>query len=245
MALMLREMATRYGRSPGGYLWAVAEPVLGIVFIAFIFAALVRTPPMGDSFILFFATGMLPFQLFNVVCNNVARALNFSRALLFYPSVTWIDAVLARAILQVLTDILVMILLFFAFIAITESALILDVTPILIAIGLTIALGMGFGLMNCVLFGFYPVWMNIWAIATRPLFFISGVLFVFEDMPNNIQNYLWYNPLVHITAIARTGFYPNYEGAFASPTYVLIVSMPLICLGLVLLGRYHRDILNR
>ncbi|MCC5956800.1 MAG: hypothetical protein JJU07_11910, partial [Natronohydrobacter sp.] len=31
-ALMLREMATRYGRTPGGYLWAVVEP-LGMILI--------------------------------------------------------------------------------------------------------------------------------------------------------------------------------------------------------------------
>ena len=27
-ALIMREMQTTYGRSPGGYLWAVLEPVL-------------------------------------------------------------------------------------------------------------------------------------------------------------------------------------------------------------------------
>ncbi|MDJ0823602.1 MAG: sugar ABC transporter permease, partial [Paracoccaceae bacterium] len=26
MALMLREMSTSFGRSPGGYLWAILEP---------------------------------------------------------------------------------------------------------------------------------------------------------------------------------------------------------------------------
>ena len=30
IALMLREMATTYGRSPGGYLWVMLEPIAGI-----------------------------------------------------------------------------------------------------------------------------------------------------------------------------------------------------------------------
>ena len=33
-ALMLREMSTRYGRSPGGYAWALLEPVGAIIVMA-------------------------------------------------------------------------------------------------------------------------------------------------------------------------------------------------------------------
>ena len=32
-ALVIREMTTTYGRSPGGYLWAVAQPVALIVVL--------------------------------------------------------------------------------------------------------------------------------------------------------------------------------------------------------------------
>jgi capsular polysaccharide transport system permease protein len=35
VALIMREMATSYGRSPGGYIWAIAEPVAGIVWCPF------------------------------------------------------------------------------------------------------------------------------------------------------------------------------------------------------------------
>ena len=82
MALVLREMATRYGRSPGGYIWALAEPLGMIFMLSIAFEALVRVPPLGNNFILFFATGYLPFQLYISVSNNVGRAINFSRALL-------------------------------------------------------------------------------------------------------------------------------------------------------------------
>ena len=37
-ALMLRDMGTRFGRSAGGYLWAVAEPLGGILLLALAFS---------------------------------------------------------------------------------------------------------------------------------------------------------------------------------------------------------------
>ena len=30
-------------------------------------------------------------------------------------------------------------------------------------------LGLGVGTLNCVLFGFFPTWSNIWKVLTRPL----------------------------------------------------------------------------
>ena len=245
MALILREMATRYGRSPGGYVWALLEPLGMILILSVVFAVLVRVPPLGNTFILFFATGYLPFQLYNNLSNSVARAINFSRALLFYPAVTWIDAVLARFFLNFLTDVLVMLLLFFAFISLADITLLLDIRPVVTAILLTAAFGFGVGIMNCVLFGFFPVWINIWSIATRPLFFVSGILFLYESMPDYIQAVLWYNPIIHITGLMRAGFYPTYDATYASPVYVLAVSVTLIFFGLMLMRRFHREILNR
>ncbi len=54
-ALMVREMATRYGRSWGGYFWALAEPVGTIAILSLAFSQFIRTPALGDSFMLFYA----------------------------------------------------------------------------------------------------------------------------------------------------------------------------------------------
>ena len=52
-ALILREMSTSNGRSPGGYLWAVLEPAGGIALLSLVFAAAFRNPPIGISFPMF------------------------------------------------------------------------------------------------------------------------------------------------------------------------------------------------
>lgn len=244
-ALILREMATKYGRSPGGYAWALLEPLGAIIVLGFGFSLLVRTPPLGTSFLLFFATGLLPFSLYGSLSAAIGRAINFSRSLLFYPAATWLDAVLARFILGTLTDVFVMIIIYTGLIIVTDTRTVLDISSMVQALSLAALLGLGMGLVNCVLFGLFDVWMQIWGILMRPLLLVSGVLFLYDGMPSTLQNILWYNPLMHITGLMRAGFYSNYSADYVSITYVLAITIILIFFGVVLMGRYHRVILNR
>ncbi len=245
MALILREMSTRYGKNPGGYIWAVLEPLGAILILSFAFSLMMRSPSLGNSFILFYATGYLPFNLYQVLANNVARALSFSKSLLFYPSVTWVDAILARFLLNALTGVLVAYLLLSGILAVIDTRIVLDFMPMVASMGLAMLLGLGIGTLNCALGGIFPTWDLIWSIATRPLFIASAIFFVMEDLPTGVQDILWYNPLVHITGMMRAGFFPMYSPQYVSPLYVLAVALISLVMGLILLGRYHRDILNR
>ncbi|MFY0312375.1 ABC transporter permease [Leisingera sp. D0M16] len=243
-ALVLREMSTSYGRTPGGYLWAVLEPLAAILFLSIGFSLVMRSPSLGTSFLLFYATGYLPFNLYLTVSNTVARAINFSRPLLRFPAVTWADALLARFLLNSLTSILVTLLLTAGILAVVDAHAMLNLPRILAALGLAMILAMGVGTLNCVLMGIYPLWEVIWSIITRPLFLASAVIYLYEELPPLAQDILWYNPLVHITGLMRTGFFPTYTAAYVSPAYVIGASLVLTALGVVLMGRYHRDILN-
>ncbi len=245
LALILREMSTRYGRTPGGYIWGVFEPLAAILVLSVGFSLVIRTPALGTSFLLFYATGYLPFDLYQSVSNTVARAINFSKPLLLYPAVTWVDALLARFLLNSLTSILISILLFSGILAVVDSRATLNLPPIVAAFGLSMLLGLGVGTLNCALSGLFPLWEVAWSIFTRPLFIASGIFYLFETLPQLAQDILWYNPLIHIIGMMRTGFYPTYAAPQVEPLYVLIVSLVLLALGQILLGRYHREILNR
>jgi len=244
-ALILREMSTRFGRTPGGYVWAIAEPLAGILVLSLAFSLVMRTPSLGTSFILFYATGYMPFNLYQNLSNQVARAITFSKPLLQYPSVTWVDAVLARFLLNSLTGILITILLLTGILAVIDSRTILYLPPVVIATALAMLLGLGVGVLNCAIIGLFPIWEMAWSIITKPLFIASGIFFLYDTMPPLARDILWYNPLIHIIGLMRTGFYPTYTAAYVNIPYVLSIALGLLALGLILLGRYHRDILNR
>jgi capsular polysaccharide transport system permease protein len=244
-ALVLREMATTYGRSPGGYIWAVLEPVAAISVLSIAFSLALRSPSLGTNFIIFYASGYLPFSLYMDLSAKIAASLNFSRALLQYPAVSYIDSIIARFILNGLTQVMVFYVLVFSIRLFFDTGTVLDFKPIVLSMVMASALGLGVGCLNCFLMSAYPVWRSIWTVVTRPLFLISAVLFILEDAPPTFQKVLWFNPLTHITGVMRTGFYPTYEATYVSVSYVFGVSLILLVAGLLLLNRYHADILEK
>jgi len=244
LALMLREMATTYGRSPLGYLWAILEPVAGIAVLTAVFSALVRSPPMGTSFAVFYATGMVPFLFYSDISIKLLQALNFSRQLLVYPSVTLVDALLARFILNGLTQLLVAYIVFTGVLMIFDTRTVLSLPDIGLSLLMAAALGFGVGTLNCFLVGMFPSWQRVWAIVTRPLFLVSCVFFLWETIPLPYRDWLWYNPLVHVVAQMRRGFYPYYDTSYVSVSYVFCLSLALTATGLLFLGRHSRHILN-
>jgi len=245
-ALILREMETTYGRSPGGYLWAVLEP-LGAITLFTVVIALglkLRSPSIGNNFMLFYATGFLPLAFWGQTANKTAKALKFSRQLLRYPGVRYTDAIIARFLLNFLNNILVYYILFTGIHIAFSLDTHLDVGAILTSFFMAAFLGLGIGSINCFLFSYFPVWDQFWTILTRPLFILSTVIYTFEEIPWRYQDVLWYNPIVHIIGLMRRGFYPTYDAPYVSVSYVFGISLVTLVAGLILLKRYHREILN-
>jgi capsular polysaccharide transport system permease protein len=244
VALMLREMATTYGRSPGGYLWAVLQPVAGIALLTVVFSIALRKPPLGVSFPLFYATGLVPFLMYMTVSSKIGMAVLFSRPLLAYPSVTFIDTIIARFLMNVLTEIMVVYIVLTGILLVFDTRAVLDLPAIALSLSLAAVLALGVGTLNCYLFTRFPLWQQIWAILMRPLFFLSCVFMIFDHLPRFAREILWYNPLVHLVGLMRRGFYPTYDAPYVSLAYVLIVSGITLVLGLILLRRYQYQLLN-
>ena len=244
MALMLREMSSTYGRNAAGYFWAIAEPIGGVVLLTVVFSIALRSPSLGDNFALFYASGMLPFSMYNELSSKVGRSIGFSKQLLFYPGVTFVDAILARVLLNTLTQAMVFTIILSGIIGFYDVNVILDFPAILLALGMAILLATGVGTLNCYLYWRLPAWSRIWVILNRPMFIMSCIFFRFEDVPQPFQDYLWFNPIVHIVGQMRRGIYATYEPDYVSFTYCYGFGLACLFLGLMFVGRHHRDIVN-
>ncbi|RJE84120.1 ABC transporter permease [Paracoccus onubensis] len=244
-ALIFREMSTSYGKSPGGFIWTVLEPVGGIALLTVIFSLAVRVPPMGSSFALFYASGLLPFLMFLDISRRIAQSLAFSKQLLFYPGVTFVDAIVARFVLACMIHALVCIIVLTGIVYYDNVELILDLPRIVSAFLMSAGLALGVGCTNCFLMRRFPLWANVWAIITRPLFLISCIFIPFDSMPEGFRNILWFNPLIHIVGTNRSGFYSTYRAEYVQPVYVAVIAAVLFGLGLALLTKWHRDLAQR
>lgn len=245
VALMLREMATSYGRSPLGYLWAVLEPVAGIALLTAIFSSGFRSPPMGTNFAIFYASGLVPFIMYVDLSSKILASLSFSRNLLVYPRITLLDALLARFVLNGLTQLLVGYLLFSGILILFDTQTVLDLPKLGLAYVMAASLGLGIGTLNCFLVGVFPSWQRVWAIVNRPLFLISCIFFVFDSVPEPYRSILWYNPMIHVVGQSRSAFYPYYDAPYVSSLYVFSIALVCFLLGLLFLRRYANTILEQ
>jgi capsular polysaccharide transport system permease protein len=246
-ALMLREMTTTYGRSPGGYLWAFLEPVGSIAMLTLVISSGLKLtqPSLGISFAMFYATGMLVFTLYVRLQQKVAQSIVYSRSLLLYPSVKFFDTIVARSLLNLITQGAVMAVVFAGIIMAFETRTNLDLRWILASVAMAAALGVGVGVLNAFLMPLFPIYASVFGILTTPLFFTSGVLYTYEELPPFAQSIMWYNPLVHVTAMMRRGFYSQYEGEFIDVVYVLSFAALFGLIGFILVSRYFRIIVDR
>ncbi|WP_380055468.1 ABC transporter permease [Falsihalocynthiibacter sp. SS001] len=243
-ALVLREMSTTYGRSPGGYIWALLEPVAAIALLSVVFSLALRSPGLGTSFPFFYASGFLPFMFYSNLAQKVSAAIAFSRPLLKYPSVTYIDAILARFILAAMTHCVVFVILISAIVIIQDLQIFPRPIYILNALLMAACLGLGIGTLNCFLIPVSPTWAHVWKVLNAPLFLMSGVIFMIDRVPEPYDYYLTWNPVAHVVVEMRRGLFANYHADFISPAYVYGISLVAFVLGLIFLNRYNRYILN-
>ena len=59
-------------------------------------------------------------------------------------------------------------------------------------------------------------------------------------LPQEIQGFLWFNPLFHVTGELRRGFYATYPADYVSLEFVSMLGLGFGLLGLLLLSR-HAD----
>lgn len=220
-ALVLRETKVTFGAVQMGYLWAILEPVLGTAILTFVFSFVTRHPPIGTSFALFFATGIITFQLYSKLSSSLMAVFEANRGLMAYPLVKEVDVVLARFLLITMTYAFVYIVFFGGLIALGLADFPARLHIVMMAIVFVALLGLGAGLINAVLLLLWPTWRRIEAIITRPLFFVSGVFFIPDVFPPDIRYYLSWNPLMHAIDWLRTGYYPAYTSETLDVPYLM------------------------
>ncbi len=231
-ALVLREARVRHGRARIGYSWAIIEPVLLTSVLTFLFTQ-VGSRGSGRDFALFFATGVLSFQLFRNTSTYVSMSFDQNRPLFNYPMVKPIDTAVARSVLDSSTHLLVIFLVLCFQIFALEAPPPKSIPQMSVAAALLISLAFGAGLSLAVLRRFMPSISNVYLVIMGPAFFVSCVFFPLASVPTLYREILVWNPLVHGIEGFRAGYYPEYADQDIDLFYLLGWVVVLNFLGLV------------
>ncbi len=235
-ALMLRETKTRYGRLQLGYLWAFMEPVLIVGVLGLIFTYTRMGSTMGLPLIQFLMTGFITFMLFRDVLTQTMLAVRPNLQLLYFPQVQIFDLGAARALLELCTFMIVfsILLLLLAFTEI-EVVIIKDPLGMLTAILMIVVYAYGIGTALGALIPLFPsLQFLVQAVYLRPMFFLSGVFFTIDMLPESVRPYALLNPMLQLIELLRAAYFPGYESTHVSYPYLISVILGTVFIGLLM-----------
>lgn len=230
--LILRETRATFGTSQVGYLWAILTPAISVGLLAFIFSLIDRQSPFGTSLAVFFATGILTIELFNKLSNTLMTSFSANKALLTYPLIKETDTLYARTILIAATYALIMLIFYGTLLLLGVGEVPTRLEIVIQAFAAVVFLGFSFGTLNAVIASLWESWTHIEKILTRPLLFISGVFYVPSRLPTEATDILYWNPVIHVVELMRTGFYSNYNSTILDPGYPIFVGLMMLFVGL-------------
>ncbi|WP_081159230.1 tetratricopeptide repeat protein [Ensifer aridi] len=234
-AIFLREMRSRFGESRLGYVWVVVEPMIHMVALAVVFQFTMKgQPPLGDSFFFFYFTGLIPYQLFVHTTEQVSNTTSHNKSLLQLPPITNLNAMYARAALELYTTFLVIAIFTAGFMIFSVDAIPLSFSTALLSLLITWLLGLATGMINGVVNYYFHAWHHIFQIVQRFLYFTSGIFYVPAMMPLEVREILSWNPLLHAVDWFRTAFFYTYEPPWMSVHYLFATVLATLALGLVL-----------
>jgi ABC-type polysaccharide/polyol phosphate export permease/tetratricopeptide (TPR) repeat protein len=234
-ALIVRETRTRFADTRLGYGWALIEPILHIALLSATFAVLMHgRPPIGSDFFVFYYTGLIPYHVFVHSSTGMSHALINNAPLLQLPPVSSFDVIAARGLLEVMTDVVVAVVLLTGFLAIGLRAVPDDLWEPSLAVLTIAAFGCGVGFANAVVTVFWRSWEKTYAQLTRLLYFVSGIFYVPGMMPDRVRDILVWNPLLHAIDWFRSGFFDVYRPHWLDRSYVAVVAIVSLLVGLAL-----------
>ncbi len=226
-ALTVRDWNLRLGRSPMEIFWIMWEPGMHMLFYMAATSLMPRRPHEGDSFALFFASGILPFFLFQRTFFRISIGLNQQT---LYPlrKIIIFDVVVSRIIIEISVWLMNVFFILVVLLAINTEIYVYSAIPILKAIVGLICLGVSWGMLVGFVSSFVPFMPKLANFINRVMYFTCGIFFVPDHLPPFIRAFVEWNPLMHLVEMFRSGLYYGYGSLIMDQTYPFIVSLILI-----------------
>ena len=223
-ALIVREARTRFAGGSLGYAWAIIIPVAWILAITIFFGWIGRAAPIAVDLPIFVTTGMLPYLVFRQVITAMMRTCRAQRHLITFGPARPEDLFTAMGFLEIVNAILVSVAILVVVRTFSVAPLPDDPLTVILGLGLAWALGLSVGRFAAVVSVLSDSAQRLVPILLRPFFWISGIFFVASELPAAFLDILWFNPLLHIVELIRSGWFSNFDTALSNVTVPLVAT---------------------
>ncbi len=246
-SLTYRELITRASLVKFGYIGLFLEP-LGVMSIFLIIFSLIRRRNVGGNLdvLIFLISGIVLYTLFNAIAIRSMNAMAANKPLFFYKQIQPIDTIFSRTLVEVFIYLVIFILLVLMAFLIREIFYIDDFPLICSSFLLLVIYSCGIGIFLMIA-NFRYAWIkSVVSFLMRPLWFVSGVFFSLNDIPQNLRPYISWNPILQAIELIRHGFSNSYPLASAiSLIYLFQVSLIVFTISLWLYNKNAKILRTR
>ena len=243
VALMYRELNTRYGRENIGFLWVVGEPILFCGGVSVLWTVIRPPYDNGIPMTAFVISGYVPLTIWRHCVSRAVKAYNANGALLFHKQVTPTDIIVTRVILEVAGALAAGLIITLAAIWLGYMKPPVDVGLVYIGLAYQIAFSLASALLIASLSEMSEFVEKVIGVVMYLSLPFSGAFTMVAWLPKAFQQAVLYSPSVHSLEMIRAGeFGPAFEThySYVYATYSIGI---MILVGLILTSRVRKYIL--
>lgn len=233
----ITELQAEASRAYIGILWWIFEPLLYLATFYFVFAVGFRSG--GSDFVPFLMVGLVHWKWFSTTVQGGSTALASNQRLLqqvYLPKeLLVVTLMIANSLKYCIIFTLLMLMLWLLG---YRWDLVLLHAPLLMLV--QVALTLGFALLGAAIVPFMPDLKLVIDSGMMVMFFTAGIFYDISQRPEEIQNYLYLNPMARLIDAYRSVLLHGEVPDASALLYAVALALGAGLLGLVLLRRFDR-----
>jgi len=231
-ALIIRSLRITPAKDPMGFAWLFLSPILTIAVHFWVFMFLGLGTIMNMPALPFLILGIGGWHMMRVMTIKLGYEVYRDRNLANLQRIDSFAILLAKAVEMACVYSIVTCAGMIAVTAINGYEVPRNLLGVAYYWVLLAVAGMGLGMFLNFLREFVPGIGLIAMPVFRVGFFFSGVVLVSEQFPDEIRQYLTWNPILNVMQLLRTEYFVEYVSQDATPAYASFFALGSLFLGL-------------
>lgn len=241
--LVARDLKVRYADSLLGWVWTVLEPLLMALVFWFVFTQIFHRVGGAEPYIVFLLCGLLPWNFFNAVTTEAARALTTEAKLVRstnLPREVWVLRIVGAKLVEFVLSLPVIAI----FMIFYQKPPDLFIVFFPLALLIECILVTGVALLLAPLTVLFNDLQRLVRIFLRLLFYMSPVLYGVHNVPKNVRWVYELNPLSGILDLYRAGVFRSEFVGWHIVGASVVGSCLLFALGTTVFRRLEGTVLK-
>lgn len=241
VALILREILTRYGRHNIGFLWLFVEPMLFTLGVTALWTISGMHHSSDLPITAFALTGYSAVLLWRNMPARCVGSIEPNSALMYHRNVRIIDIFVSRVMLEAIGATISFALLSVIFIMLGMINPPEDILKLMEGWFLTAWFGASLAMLLGAWSEKSEIVEKLWHPAAYLLFPLSGAAYLVDALPKVAQSAVLWLPMVHGTELIRDGYFGSKINAHYDASYMALVSMGLTLAALALERKVSKE----